>query len=96
MTFTIGRGNELCVAGIESLAPLVVEKGSIAVDGISLTVAAVGADTFTVHLIPHTWAATHLHAAGGEWFRSSVASIALSPTNTGVLWHSAQRYAGAD
>jgi hypothetical protein len=38
--------------------------------------------------------ATHLHAAGGEWFRSSVASIALSPTNAGVLWHSAQRYGG--
>src|SRR5262249_31121382 len=26
MTFTIGRGNELCVAGIQSLAPLVIGK----------------------------------------------------------------------
>ena len=33
---------------------LVVEKGSIAIDGISLTVAAVGATTFSVSVIPHT------------------------------------------
>lgn len=33
---------------------LIVEKGSIAIDGISLTVAAVGRTTFSVSLIPHT------------------------------------------
>ncbi len=38
----------------------VVEKGSIAVDGVSLTVAARGPDAFTVALIPHTMAATTL------------------------------------
>jgi riboflavin synthase len=32
----------------------IVEKGSIAVDGISLTVGEVRANTFTVYLIPHT------------------------------------------
>ncbi len=32
----------------------VVEKGSIAIDGISLTVNAVSADGFTVNVIPHT------------------------------------------
>ena len=32
----------------------VVEKGSITIDGISLTVATVGADRFSVSLIPHT------------------------------------------
>lgn len=32
----------------------VVEKGSIAVDGISLTVVSVGKDSFSVSLIPHT------------------------------------------
>jgi riboflavin synthase len=36
------------------LAPLLVMKGSIAVDGISLTVAALSRDTFGVALIPHT------------------------------------------
>ena len=42
----------------------VVEKGSIAVDGVSLTVAARGTDAFTVALIPHTMAATTLGPAG--------------------------------
>lgn len=45
-------------------APLVVDKGSIAVDGVSLTVSAVGADDagdwFEVSLIPETLAATTL------------------------------------
>lgn len=36
------------------LAPLLVMKGSVAVDGISLTVAELGRDTFGVALIPHT------------------------------------------
>jgi riboflavin synthase len=38
----------------------VVEKGSIAVDGISLTVAAVGPEWFEVAIIPHTWQVTNL------------------------------------
>jgi riboflavin synthase len=38
----------------------VVEKGSIAVDGVSLTVAAIGADSFTVSLIPETLERTTL------------------------------------
>jgi riboflavin synthase len=38
----------------------VVHKGSITVDGISLTVAAVHADSFTVAVIPHTLAVTTL------------------------------------
>ena len=42
------------------LSRYVVEKGSIAVDGVSLTVAALGADSFTVSLIPTTLAATTL------------------------------------
>jgi riboflavin synthase len=41
----------------------VVDKGSIAVDGISLTVASVTADTFTVALIPETLERTNLGAA---------------------------------
>ena len=43
-----------------ALATLVVEKGSIAVDGISLTVAGLGADYFEVALIPVTLAGTTL------------------------------------
>ena len=39
---------------------LIVEKGSIAIDGISLTVAALTPSTFSVGLIPHTAAETVL------------------------------------
>lgn len=37
-----------------------VEKGSIAVDGVSLTIAGLGAETLTIALVPHTLAATTL------------------------------------
>jgi riboflavin synthase len=39
----------------------VVFKGSIAVNGISLTVAELHADRFVNWIIPHTWKATNLH-----------------------------------
>jgi riboflavin synthase len=42
------------------VAPLVARKGSIAVDGVSLTVSAVGADWFEVSLIPETLSMTTL------------------------------------
>lgn len=41
-------------------APLVVDKGSIAIDGVSLTVSAAGDDWFEVSLIPETLAVTTL------------------------------------
>ena len=40
--------------------PLMVEKGSVAVDGVSLTLTGVGPEGFAVMLIPHTLAATTL------------------------------------
>ena len=43
-----------------ALLALIVEKGSIAIDGISLTVAQVGAEDFAVSIIPHTSANTTL------------------------------------
>ena len=51
------------IAAPEEALRYVVEKGSIAVDGISLTVASVTADTFTVALIPETLERTNLGAA---------------------------------
>jgi len=42
------------------VAPYVVVKGSIAVDGISLTVAAVEGDVLAAAIIPHTYRATAL------------------------------------
>ncbi len=43
------------------IAPLLIRKGSIALDGISLTVAALESGAFEVMIIPHTWALTNLH-----------------------------------
>ncbi len=43
-----------------SLLAGIVPKGSIAIDGVSLTIAALKAKSFTVHLIPHTVANTSL------------------------------------
>ena len=43
-----------------NLAPLIVHKGSIAVDGISLTVAGLGADRFDIMVVPYTMAHTNL------------------------------------
>lgn len=44
----------------QDLLAYIVKKGSIAIDGISLTVADLLADSFTVSLIPHTFANTTL------------------------------------
>ena len=46
----------------EGLAPLVIPKGSVAVDGVSLTVAALLDRAFEVMLIPHTLSHTTLGA----------------------------------
>ena len=45
----------------ESARPYVVEKGSIAIEGISLTIARWDGKVATVAIIPHTYAATNLH-----------------------------------
>jgi riboflavin synthase len=44
------------------LAPYIVRKGSIAVDGISLTVAGVDDRHFDAQIIPYTWDHTNLHS----------------------------------
>lgn len=48
----------------EAFAPYVVEKGSVAIEGVSLTVAAMVPGGFRVALIPHTLAVTTLGGLG--------------------------------
>jgi len=57
-----GDGVTLTVSLPPSVRGQVVEKGSIAVDGVSLTVASVTADRFRVALVPHTLKSTTLSA----------------------------------
>ncbi len=45
----------------ESLTRYVVEKGSIAVEGISLTVAGIKGGEIWIAILPHTYSATNLH-----------------------------------
>ncbi len=58
-----GQGARLTVSLPDAIAPLVAEKGSIAIDGVSLTVARAGRDRFEVALIPETLSRTVLGAA---------------------------------
>lgn len=55
-----GNGYMMDIGFPEGFASLVVEKGSAAIDGVSLTVGEVTDRSFTVHLIPHTLNTTNL------------------------------------
>jgi riboflavin synthase len=55
-----GKDHYLKVAVPAGSARYLVYKGSVAIDGISLTVAEVAGDSFAVWLIPHTLVATNL------------------------------------
>lgn len=46
------------------LARYLVHKGSVAVEGISLTIAELGADHFDIAVIPKTWEVTNLSTLG--------------------------------
>ena len=63
----VGRDGDTARVRIQwrghAIAAQLVPKGSIAVDGISLTVAALDADAFEVMVIPHTLAVTTLGRA---------------------------------
>jgi riboflavin synthase len=55
-----GEGLRVFVEAPEDVLRYCVEKGSVAVDGVSLTVAEIAADAFAVALVPHTLQATTL------------------------------------
>jgi riboflavin synthase len=55
-----GESHWLTVEFPAALAPFFIRKGSIAVDGISLTVAGLGERQFDVMVIPFTWSRTSL------------------------------------
>jgi riboflavin synthase len=63
-----GEGQRVWIEAPPEVVRLCVEKGSIAVEGVSLTVAELADDSFAVALVPHTLAVTTLGrlAAGDE------------------------------
>lgn len=54
-----GESVRFTLSAPEVLAPYLAEKGSIALDGVSLTINSVEDATFSVNLIPHTLAVTN-------------------------------------
>lgn len=59
-----GDNHRMDIEAPEELARFIASKGSIAVDGVSLTVNEVDARMFGVNIIPHTW--NHTAFAGCE------------------------------
>ena len=57
-----GQGRRVVVDAPDAVLRYCVEKGSVTVDGVSLTVAELAEDAFAVALVPHTLDATTLSA----------------------------------
>ena len=55
-----GDSHRLTIKPPASLMPYIASKGSIALDGISLTVNEINTDSFGVNIVPHTWDHTTL------------------------------------
>ncbi|MDO8795415.1 MAG: riboflavin synthase [Vicinamibacterales bacterium] len=57
-----GEAHWVTVAFPDALEPLLVPKGSVAMSGISLTVAGLGQGTMDIMIVPFTWAHTNVAA----------------------------------
>ena len=72
-----GDGRRLIVEAPPEILRYCVEKGSIGVEGVSLTIAALGPDAFEIALVPHTLEATTLGSlASGDEVNREVDVIA--------------------
>lgn len=58
-----GQDHIVAVSLPPEIHRLCVDKGSLAIDGISLTIAELTENEAVFWITPHTWAHTHLHAA---------------------------------
>jgi riboflavin synthase len=86
----VGKDRVLEVSASKEVMDYVIQKGSIALDGISLTVAHVRKGSFGVWIIPHTWEVTALQErrAGdrvnleadllGKYVRQFISSVSKS------------------
>ena len=57
---TVGEGLDLLISIPEGCSPFILEKGFIAVDGMSLTVGKCDEESFSLHIIPETLRITTL------------------------------------
>lgn len=91
----------LTVSFPSHLRPYIIPKGSITIDGISLTVAGLGQDRFDIMVIPHTMASTNLKHAQirdrvniecdmvGKYVvhAAELAGLSLTPVRAGEMKH---------
>lgn len=85
-----GQGHRLTIETPASLARFVVEKGYVAVDGVSLTVAAARGGSFEIALIPETSARTTL----GTKTAGRAVNLEIDPVARYVA-HAAAHYGNA-
>ncbi len=57
-------GSRLLTFSLKQKSPLIIPKGSVTIDGISLTVVSAKKNGFTVGIIPFTWENTNLKVLG--------------------------------
>jgi len=57
---TEGESHWLTIGFPPTMAPYFIRKGSVAIDGVSLTIAGLGERQFDVMVIPYTWSHTSL------------------------------------
>lgn len=76
-----GQGERIRFERPAALAPMLVEKAFVAIDGVSLTIAATGGDWFEVALIPETLARTTL----GQRLPGSRVNLEVDPIARYVL-----------
>ena len=69
----IGEGVDMKISLNEQLKPFIMEKGYIAIDGISLTIGQVYNDYFDLHIIPETLERTTI----GSKIKGSVVNIEI-------------------
>ena len=60
----VGDSKEITFSAGKDILKYIIEKGSVCIDGISLTVASVSSDSFKVAFIPHTLENTSLKSKG--------------------------------
>ncbi len=77
----VGEGVDMGISISSRIRPFVMEKGFIAVDGISLTVGSVRAESFDVHLIPETLERTTI---GGKT-EGALVNIEVDPMTQAVV-----------
>jgi riboflavin synthase len=72
-----GGSHRLVIEAPGPLHRLIAPKGSIAVDGVSLTVNSVDGQRFALNIIPHTWKATTLGGLRtGDWVNLEIDMLA--------------------